>query len=53
MKPQMEMLEGREALTRFEDTMRSLFSKRKADVIQQKPKTKTLGRPKKQVKPQG
>lgn len=43
MKPPAEMHEGPEALTRFENTMRSLFSQRKSDVLpakQDKPKKK-------------
>jgi len=38
MKPNTEMREGPEALQRFENTMRSLFSKRKADVVPEKTK---------------
>lgn len=33
MKPPAEMHEGPEALQRFEDTMKALFSKRKGDVM--------------------
>jgi hypothetical protein len=38
MKPDAEMHEGPEALTRFEKTMKALFSKRKADVLPEKTK---------------
>jgi hypothetical protein len=41
MKPPAEMHEGPEALTRFENTMRSLFSKRKSDVLPEKTKPKS------------
>jgi hypothetical protein len=33
MKPHAEMNEGPEALKRFEDTMKAIFSKRKAGVL--------------------
>jgi hypothetical protein len=50
MKPDAEMHEGTEALTRFENTMRALFSKRKADVFPEKTKRsaarKKIGKPK-------
>lgn len=38
MKPHTEMIEGPQALQRFEDTMKALFSKRKSDVLREKPK---------------
>ncbi len=33
MKPNTEMREGPEALQRFENAMKAIFSKRKADVM--------------------
>jgi hypothetical protein len=39
MKPHAEMSEGPEALARFENTMKAIFSKRKADVLPAKTKT--------------
>ena len=33
MKPHAEMNEGPEALKRFEDTMKAIFSKRKTDIL--------------------
>jgi hypothetical protein len=53
VKASQEMIEGTEALTRFEDTMQALFSQRKADVIPPKSKTRKLGRPKKEPEKQG
>jgi hypothetical protein len=38
MKAPAEMHEGPEALTRFENTMQALFSKRKSDVLPEKQK---------------
>jgi hypothetical protein len=38
MKPNTEMVEGPEALARFESTMKAIFSKRKADVLPEKRK---------------
>jgi len=36
MKPPAEMNEGPEALARFENTMKALFSKRKETVLREK-----------------
>ncbi len=47
MKPPAEMQEGPEALARFEDTMRAIFSKRKPDAApakQRKPAPKKSGK---------
>lgn len=49
MKDGTEMREGPEALQRFENTMKALFSKRKADVMPDrspKPKQKATQKPK-------
>jgi hypothetical protein len=40
MKPHPEMIEGPEALSRFENTMQALFSKRKSDVLPKKQKAR-------------
>ena len=47
------MYEGPEALNRFENTMKALFSNRKGDAVPVKPKTHQLGRPKKEAPKQG
>ena len=49
MKPHAEMNEGPEALARFENTMKAIFSKRKADVLPEK--TKAGKAPKDSAKP--
>ena len=41
MKPPTEMMEGPEATQRFEDTMKLLFCKRKANVLSFKEKATT------------
>jgi hypothetical protein len=51
MKPTTEMIEGPQALRRFEDTMKSLFTTRKSDVLEERPKQQAHKPPKKARKP--
>jgi hypothetical protein len=53
MKPHPEMVEGPEALRRFEDTMKAIFTSRKRDVLPERPKERKPNTPKKPTKPKG
>jgi hypothetical protein len=48
MKPHTEMREGPEALRRFEDTMKSLFTSRKDEVLPKRKAEKQAKKAKKQ-----
>lgn len=51
MKPHAEMNEGPEALARFENTMKALFSKRKSDVLPEKRTKKKRSKTARKTKP--